>query len=336
MLLVSCMDYGPAEEENFSLSGKGFFIINEGNFMYGNASLSYYNPDHKSVENQVFYRSNGIQLGDVAQSGVIYGENLYLVVNNSGVIFVCDKNTLKMKGLIKGLTSPRYIHFFSDSKAYVTDLYADAISIVNPLNFEVTGSIKTGCSTEQMVQYGSLLFVNSWSNNNKILVIDIATDSIIDEIEVGIQPVSMVIDCNNKLWVTIGGGYEGSSYGYGNPALYKIDVLSRKVEKIYQFEIGDCPSRIVLNRAKDTLYLLKESVWKMNVSAEWFPSDPFIENKGTIFYGLAIDPLSSEIYVADAIDYVQSGVVYRFSSQGKVKDTIRVGIIPSEIILKEN
>ena len=53
-LLPSCMKYGPSEEEEFNVdpSGDGLFIINEGNYMYGNASLSYYDPATKHVENE--------------------------------------------------------------------------------------------------------------------------------------------------------------------------------------------------------------------------------------------------------------------------------------------
>ena len=41
--LTSCMkwDYGDAVED-FNATGAGLFITNEGNFQYGNATLSYY------------------------------------------------------------------------------------------------------------------------------------------------------------------------------------------------------------------------------------------------------------------------------------------------------
>ena len=140
VLLSGCMkwDYGLVEEFNISSSGYGLFITNEGNFQYGNATLSYYDPETKQIENEVFYRANAMKLGDVAQSMVIRNGIGWIVVNNSHVIFAIDIHTFKEVGRITNFTSPRYIHFISDEKAYVTQIWDNRIFIVNPKKYQIT------------------------------------------------------------------------------------------------------------------------------------------------------------------------------------------------------
>ena len=52
-ITTSCMKWEYGLEENFdiSASGDGLFICNEGNFQYGNATLSYYDPTTKKAHN---------------------------------------------------------------------------------------------------------------------------------------------------------------------------------------------------------------------------------------------------------------------------------------------
>ena len=325
-------EYG--DEEEFAASGEGLFITCEGNFQYGNATLSYYDPENKHVENEVFYRANAMKLGDVAQSMTIRNGVGWIVVNNSHVIFAIDVNTFKEVGRITNLTSPRYIHFVSDEKAYVTQLWDNRIFIVNPKRFEVTGYIECpnmtmeSGSTEQMVQYGNYIYVNCWSYQNRILKIDSRTDEVVAELEVGIQPTSIVMDKNSKLWVVTDGGYAESPYGYEAPSLYRIDAESFVIEKIFKFALGDSPSEIQINGTKDTVYWINDEVWAMSVDAERLPVRPFLPYDGTIYYGLSVNPRNGDVYVADAIDYVQPGKVYRYSAAGKKLDEFYVGITP--------
>lgn len=341
LFLSSCMEDIQEEVQNYETDLNGLFIVNEGNFMYGNASLSFYDIENKKIMNDVFFHANGKPLGDVAQSVTVRGNLAYVVVNNSSVIFVIDKNTFKIKGLIKGLTSPRYIHFMSDTKAYVTDLYAKAITVIDPSTFSIIKRIDLNNGigkqhpTEQMIQYKNLLFTNCWSYDNKILVIDTNTDKLIDKIEVPIQPSSLCIDKNNKIWTITDGGYEDSPYGHEIPALIKIDAETRKVERVFKFKLNDSPSEVCLNGTKDKIFFINNDIWKMDVKANSLPEKPLINSNGTIYYGLSVNPQNGEVYVADAIDYVQRGIVYRYSNKGEAIDNFKVGIIPGAFCFKK-
>lgn len=331
-------DYGTTEE--LSAPSSGLFITNEGNFQYGNATLSFYDPATRQVENEVFRRANGFRLGDVAQSMTIRNGVGWIVVNNSHVIFAVDVDTFREVGRITNLTAPRYIHFLSDEKAYVTQIWDNRIFIVNPRRYEITGYIECpemtmeSGSTEQMVQYGKYLFVNCWSYQNRILKIDTETDRVVGELEVGIQPTSLVLDRNNRLWTITDGGYEGSPYGYEAPSLYCIDPETFTVERQFIFALGDAPSEIQINGAGDTLYWINRDIWRMSVDAERLPVRPFVEYRDTKYYGMTVDPSSGDVYVADAIDYQQQGIVYRYTSDGELIDQFYVGIIPGAFCWK--
>lgn len=337
--LGSCMEVDRGRDEDFDRqSSEGLFIVNEGNFGNGNASLSYYATDEKTVENEIFVRANSSRMGDSAQSMAIRGNLGYIVVGKSGVVYVIDINTFKIKGLIPGFTNPRYIYLLSDTKAYVTDLSDDRIAVVDPSTFTITGYIDTHGhkSTEQMVQYGKYIFTNCWSNDNTILVIDTETDSVVDGITVGKQPTSLVIDKFDKIWTLTDGGYPGSEYGWEEPALYRIDARNRQIEKIFVFDKNDSPSELCINGERDALYFINNSVWRMNVWDDGLPTEPVIPSRaGMKYYGLGVDPLTSEIYVADAMDYSQPGVIYRFTAGGQLTDRFLVGIIPGAFCFKQ-
>jgi YVTN family beta-propeller protein len=343
LVFSSCNEDAP-DNPIKGTTNQGVFIVNEGNFQYSNSSLSYYNPVTQEIENNVFYRANNeSDLGDVAQSMYIQDSLGFIVVNNSARVTVININTFKYVGTIDGLSSPRYVHMVSPTKGYITDLYAKAITIFNPSTFEVTGSIPVDNHsgkffqhpTEQMVPFGKWIFTNCWSFDNKVLVIDTETDQVIDSIVTGIQPISIGIDKNEKLWVLTDGGYQGNPLGYEAPTLCRYDALSKEKEVSFTFALDDNPLDIQFNGAGDTLYFINNHVWKLCVDATEFPSEPFISKQNRLFSALGVDPVTSEVYVSNAIDYLQPGLVYRYSPSGQLIDSFKVGLVPGEFCFKK-
>ncbi|MEA3463459.1 MAG: YncE family protein [Bacteroidota bacterium] len=318
----------------------GIFVYNEGNFMYGNASLTHYDPETMEVKDDVFFNTNGIPLGDVAHSMTIRDGLGYVVVNNSGRIYIFNTSTFELKGKITGLTSPRHIHFISETKAYVSDLYARSIAVVDPVSMEVTGAISVNNyisesyqhPTEQMLQFDRFVYTNCWSYDDKVLVIDSDLDRVVDSIEVLKQPNSMVLDKYHSLWVLCDGGAEGNPYGNEEGGLLKIEAGSTEAQIIRKFSPGESPTDLRINGMGDTLYYINRDIYRYAVDAQSDPEllieSPYGTNMMMGYYGLDVDPLSSEVYVADAIDFVQPGMIYRFTPEGIPVDTFRTGIAP--------
>ena len=349
--LSSCMNRGGDDEGGLEVEMRshGLFVVNEGNFMYDNASLSYYDFGSGEVINDVFFDVNGMALGDVAQSMTIKDSTGFVVVNNSGKIYAINTNTFKMIGKITGLTSPRYMHIVNDEKAYVTDLYSYTIHIVNPSTYEKIGEIDVHNgykvegtnfyqhATEQMVQHGNLVFTNCWSYDNKILVINTDNDEVVDSIETIKQPQSMVIDKHDKLWVLCDGGFVGSAYGYEIGGLMRIDIQSMAVEQVIRFAYGDYPSELTINKGGDTLYYLNKDVYRMNVS-DTIPQ-VFLPRRGSAtfggYYGLFVNPSDSHVFVADAKNMTEPGEVIEWSATDASEiRRFKVGIIPGAFCMK--
>lgn len=325
---------------------EGVFIINEGNFNNSNASLSFYQRDKKTVENNVFYNTNALPLGDIAQSMNIQDSLAYIVINNSGKIYIFNKNTFQYSGKITDLSSPRYIHFVNKSKAYVSDLYNKAITIIDPLSQTIIGYIPLDNhqedfyqhSTEQMLQLDNKVYVNCWSYDDKILVINSLTDKLEDSISVGKQPNSMIIDQNYRLWVLSDGGFKGSSFGQEKASLSCINLRNLKIEKQFIFDdIDASPSHLQTNITKDSLFfiygnwsgnLANSGIWAMSIYDQTLPQKALIPQSDAMFYSLALDKKNSELYISDAKDFSQNGNVYRYSCKGNIIDTFKVGINP--------
>lgn len=336
ILAWSCSDE-PVDTVFFDLDTRhGIYIACEGNFMYGNGSISFYQPEKKKVTNQLFYARNNAPLGDVVQSLAIKNNTLFIVVNNSGKIVVADARTIEFKGIIPGLTSPRYIHFVSDEKAYISDLYAGHITIFNPLTLQVTGTIGLeGHTSEQMVQAGKYVYSSHWVNGEDILIIDTDSDKLAGLIKVPAQPRDLELDKNGKLWALCGGKYENFQKEEHNSALVRIDTETQTVEQVYRFGAGMFSSSMEMNASGDTLYFLNNGIFKMSVNSRYLPGPAFIPSGQKLFYHLSVNPLNDDIYVCDAIDYTQDAIVYRFSKEGIPTDTFKTGINPSDFLFHE-
>jgi len=112
------------------------------------------------------------------------------------------------------------------------------------------------------------------------------------------------------------------------------------IEQDQALDTDNANVQLTTNPAGTILYIINNDVYRMEVTAQHVPVRPFIEAEiGTngrkhFLYGIGVNPRNGEIYVADAVDYSQSGVVYRYNENGTLLDKFRVGITPNGFAFK--
>jgi hypothetical protein len=323
-LITSCNKDDDNNQDN-DLYTNGVFVVNEGQFNEGNSTISFYNPITNTTVADIFAEVNNRPLGDIAQSITIHNNKAYIVVNNSGKIEVVNAETFEAITTINGFTSPRYFMPVSANKAYVTDLFSNTISVVNLTNNTIESTITTNGFTEEMLLADGKVFVGN-KGTGYVYVINPTSNSITDSVAVTEGAGTLQIDQNNKLWVLC----EGKSWEGITGALYKINIQTLAVEATFNFSESEFASKLRINNTGSQLYFLNNGVIRMDVSASTLPSSPFIAQGDKSFYGLTVNPTNGDIYVSDAIDYVQRGIVYRYSSDGTLINEFLAGIIPGE------
>lgn len=326
LFLASCIEK-PITPDDYSSFGRGAYIVNEGNFNSGNGSVSFFSYDSAKVLNDLFFKKNSRPLGDVPNSMTIQSETAYIVVNNSGKIEIADARSMASTGIITGLNSPRNIAMASNAKAYVTSLWSDSVTIINLADNSVSGWIDIGRTSESILVAGAFTYITSWMGDSVVTVINNTTDEIVDRIVAGPEPESLVLDNNFDLWVLCTGGWMKEKF----PELVRINTITNKVDKRYVFPSkSDSPTCLRIDGLGKTLYYIDKGVRKMDIGAQALPSATLIPQDGN-FYKFGINPVSSDIIVTDAADYVGNGYVSVYRNDGTLLSRNEAGIIPGDV-----
>jgi len=321
LTLASCNTNDPEDPTNYDSFTNGVFVVHEGNFQAGNASLSFFNKYDDKMSNGVFTSVNTIPLGDVGQSMVTLGDLGFVVVNNSGKIEVVNLEDLSSKGTITGLSSPRYICVVTNTKAYVSDLFSGVITIFNPQTLAKSGTITVTGQIEEMVKTSSGV-IAAGTSANQVYKINTLNNTLMDSVNVGIGPSNVVMDANGRVWIMTNGGY-----GIEAPKLVCINPVNMNIEISLEFTLSDYPSSLKKNAAGTSLYWANGGVFKMEIATTSIPTTAFIS---TAAYKVNADPETDIIYVSDAGDFNSNGHVYRYTATGAAVDTFDVGVIPGE------
>jgi hypothetical protein len=342
---AACVRDAPPAALNSGLPGGSgnVYVVCEGAYGNGNASLYDWQPAKDSVFGDIFRNANaGMMLGDVFQSMVRIGSSLFLCVNNSNMVRVIDAHSYVSQGVI-AVQQPRYILDMGNGTAWVTSLYHNRIYRISTSTLSVLDTLVIPAkSAEGMCLLHGLVYVTCWDTScNKLVVMDAGTGAIRNTIRIaGYAPQAVLADKEEMLWVLSGNADEGR-----RATLTRIDPSTGVILDSFLFPVTVNPVRPVFNGAKDTLYFIdadysgsatNNGIFRMGIHNQTLPAVPFLRaGIYSYFWALGIDPNSGYIYAGDPRGFAQAGVVYIVRQDGTKTDSFKVGIGPGHFYFDE-
>ena len=190
--------------------GEILYILNAGDWKSNNSSLTMYNTSTGESVQNFFELRNGRCLGNNANDMLVYGGKMYIAVAGEGTIEVTDLDARSIKQIECG-AEPRSL-VAHGGKVYAS-YFNGYVARVDTFSLEVDAKVKVGRNPERMDVCGGKLFVANSGGmdyntevgyDNTVSVVDLASFTEIDRLEVVINPANVVSDGKGVFVVSYG------------------------------------------------------------------------------------------------------------------------------------
>lgn len=321
-LLSSCRkDQTDDDSSPINVSQDQWLVVNEGNFQWGNASLTLASIDGETNQNNAFQSVNNRPLGDVAQSVTQMGDTLCVVVNNSARVELINASDLTALGSIAGFTSPRFWVDLGGGKAVVSNMWSGGLDWVDLSTMQITDNTSLTGWSNQMITIDQKLYVeNVWSNY--LYQIDINTHQILDSLQTAWGSAGLAIE--DGLLYQMCNGPDANR----QPTLYQIDPATFTLQAQWEMPSKRTVADLQVVGAHQFAWL-QSGVKFFDVEELQF--DSLELSDGVVPYAMDYDPVQDWLIVTDAKDYMQSGTVHFYELNGLEKGSFTAGIIPAQV-----
>ena len=323
LLVVACRDNPSVPPDATGILPKitnAVYVLNEGNYSDPNgARLSVYDIDRDTVYKDVFeLANNGQHLGSTGDDIKLYQGKAYILMSHSENI---DIISLETHQLLRSATFPGSIprEMLIDSvrhKLYVSRTNSGAVYVLDPSTLGILTSIPVGNNPLGMTLAGNYLFVcnSGYGTDRTVSVIDARADTVATTLNLSDGPSSAAVAPGGNVWVVCSGNQFGTPPTNGK--IFIIDQVSLTVEDSISF-----PESIWGTIAMGTngyayvatvagFYggsLDRISLASRAVLTHFIPDTS---------YAMAVDGMTGDIYVANAMNFAEDGIVSIYSNAG--------------------
>ena len=249
-VMTSCDPAEDYPETYLQVYSTGAYVVNSGN-MYSNIESSLTAIDYASstATQNVFKTANGRSLGNTANDGIVYGNKIYLAVDQSNTIEVIDKKTkqsikqIKTTDLLGKAEGAEPRHISADGgKVYFTT-YGGYVAAVDTTSFALQKKWQVGSYPEGLVIGNGNLYVansNYGKGGGNISCINLSNDKVETKNIEGVNNPTSIYYASNVLYVLDNQYYDASYNAYGENSLRTVSFAEGKSQKVVDGNYAVC------------------------------------------------------------------------------------------------
>ena len=354
-VMTSCSDDNDGPETYLQEYSTGAYVVNSGN-MYNKIESSLTAIDYASstATQKVFKAANGRPLGDTANDGIVYGNKIYLAVDQSNTIEVIDKKTkqsikqIKTTELLGNAEGVEPRHISADGgKVYFTT-YGGYVAAVDTTDFALLKKWKVGNYPEGLVFGNGNLYVansNYAKGGGNISCINLSNDNVETKNIEGVNNPTSIYYASNVLYVLDNPVY-GPAPDYvttGENALRAVSFAEGKSQKVADGNYAVCvtpgaTTRTDVEKIRPYFYVLNAPFGgtpsvSVLVAGSTQPQAMTLSEMPVSPCGIFADPLNGHIFVlsyrlgdSGYADYNGNGYVVEYDSTGQKLHEYETGV----------
>lgn len=354
-VMTSCSDDNDGPETYLQEYSTGAYVVNSGNMNSKiESSLTAIDYASSTATQNVFKAANGRTLGNIANDGIVYGNKIYLAVDQSNTIEVIDKTTKKSIKQIKTTdllgnaegVEPRHI-IADGGKVYFTT-YGGYVAAVDTTDFALQKKWQVGSYPEGLViGKGNLYVANSNYGNGggNISCINLSNDNVETKNIEGVNNPTSIYYAAGLLYVLDNQYYDASYNAYGENSLRTVSFAEGKSQKVADGNYAACVTTGAATTARTSVEKVRPHFFVLNAPYGGTPSvsvfvagitqpQPMTLSEMPVSpCGIFADPLNGHIFVlsyrlgdSGYADYNGNGYVVEYDSAGQKLHEYETGV----------
>ena len=354
-VMTSCDPAKDYPETYLQVYSTGAYVVNSGN-MYSKIESSLTAIDYASstATQNVFKTANGRTLGNTANDGIVYGNKIYLAVDQSNTIEVIDKKTKQSIKQIKTTellgnaegAEPRHI-IAGGGNVYFTT-YGGYVAAVDTTSFALQKKWQVGNYPEGLVFGNHTLYVansNYGAGGGNISCINLSNDNVETKNIEGVNNPTGIYYAAGLLYVLDNQYYDASWNAYGENALRIVEFAQGTSQKVADGNYAACVTTGAATTARTSVEVVRPYFFVLNapyggtpsvsvfVAGSTQPQALTLSEMPVSPCGIFVDPLNGHIFVlsyrlgdSGYADYNGNGYVVEYDSTGQKLHEYKTGV----------